>query len=107
MRYFIVSYIQKPNKQMDEITTVSKNLKRKDLQTASVILDFKELKVLLSSMNGTTVPKDWDRIVSYYHQHYPNVIERLFRENGYEIQKSDTETSTRIATTDTSSEPAQ
>jgi hypothetical protein len=36
-------------------------------------------------MSGTVVPKDWDRIVSYYYQHYANIIERLFTENGHPI----------------------
>ena len=39
-------------------------------------------------MEGTVIPRDWDRIVSYYHQHYANIIERLLQENGYEIVKS-------------------
>jgi hypothetical protein len=38
-------------------------------------------------MNGVQVPRDWDRIVTYYHQHYAATIERLFAENGYEIVK--------------------
>jgi hypothetical protein len=103
MRYFIVSYFTRPNGQMDEVTAVSRNLKTRDRQTAAVILDFKKLQVLQAHMNGTTVPKDWDRIVSYYHQHYPNIVERLFKENGYEIQKPSTETASRIVPTDTSS----
>jgi hypothetical protein len=40
-------------------------------------------------MNGTVVPRDWDRVVSYYHQHYASTIERLFNENGWEIVKPD------------------
>jgi hypothetical protein len=39
-------------------------------------------------MVGTVVPRDWDRIVTYYNQYYENIIERLFKENGYEIVKS-------------------
>ncbi len=85
MRYFIVNYYTKPNGKVDEATTVSKRVKTKDLQTASVILDFKTCSVLKSSMGGVVVPKDFQRIVSFYHQHYPNVIERLFKENGYEV----------------------
>jgi hypothetical protein len=41
-------------------------------------------------MVGTVVPRDWDRIVSYYNQYYENIIERLLEENGYEIVKSET-----------------
>jgi len=38
-------------------------------------------------MNGTNVPRDWDRVVGYYYKHYQSTIERLFNENGYEIVK--------------------
>lgn len=87
MRYLILTYYKKADGRIDETMAVSKNLKTRDIQCANVILDFKELKVLKCSMGGEQVPKDWDRIVSYYHQHYASTIERLFRENGYEIVK--------------------
>jgi hypothetical protein len=45
-------------------------------------------------MVGTVVPRDWDRIVTYYNQYYENIIERLLQENGYEIVKSDAEPAT-------------
>ena len=70
---------------MDENTTVAKRVKTRDLQSAAVILDFKECKVIKASLAGTVVPRDFQRIASFYHQHYPHVIERLFKENGYEI----------------------
>ena len=85
MRYFIVTYYTKPNGKVDEATSVTNKVKTRDLQTASVILDFKDCSVLKSSMGGVVVPKDFQRIASFYHQHYPNVIERLFKENGYEV----------------------
>ena len=87
MRYLILTYYKKADGQIDETMAVSRNLKTRDIQTANVILDFKELKVLKCSMGGEQVPKDWDRIVSYYHQHYESTITRLFKENGYEIVK--------------------
>lgn len=87
MRYLILTYYKKPNGQIDEAMQVSRNLKTRDIQMANVILDFKDLKVLKCSMSGEQVPKDWDRIVSYYNQHYANIIERLFNENGYEVIK--------------------
>jgi hypothetical protein len=87
MRYLILTYYKKADGRIDETMAVSKNLKTRDIQCANVILDFKELKVLKCSMGGQQVPRDWDRIVSYYHQHYASTIERLFRENGYEIVK--------------------
>ena len=55
----------------------------KDWQTANVILDFKEQKVLAARMHDTSIPKDWDRIVGYYYQFYTQIMERLFEENGH------------------------
>lgn len=87
MRYLILTYIKKPNGQIDEVMELSKRLRNKDLACASVILDFKTLKVEKASMGGVTVPRDFNRIVEYYHQHYAKTIERLFKENGYDIVK--------------------
>lgn len=85
MRYFIVTYITRPDGKVDEATEVSKKVRTRDIQSASVILDFKTCSVLKSSMGGVVVPRDFQKIVSFYHQHYPNIIERLFKENGYEV----------------------
>ena len=86
MRYLLLTYYAKPTGQIDEVMAVSKNLKKRDHQTCSVILDFKTLSVLKCSMGGTQVPKDFDRIVGYYHEHYAATINRLFKENGYEVE---------------------
>jgi len=85
MRYLLITYYQKVDGKIDETTAVARNLKPHDLQTCSVILDFKKLQVIKAHMNGVTVPKDFYRIVGYYIQHYENIIKRLFAENGYEI----------------------
>lgn len=87
MRYLTLTYYKKADGKIDESMAVSKRLKTRDLQTANVILDFKELKVVKCSMGAVQIPKDWDRVVAYYHQHYENIIERLFKENGYELVK--------------------
>ena len=76
---------------MDEVVSVSSNLKRKDRQTAAVVLDFKTQTVLQCSMNGTTVPKEWDRIVSFYYQHYAATFDRLAKENGIEFKSAEPE----------------
>ena len=85
MRYLVLTYYAKADGKMDESMAVSSSVKARDIQTASVILDFKKLEVVKAHLNGTTVPKDFHRIVEYYMQHYKSTIERLFRENGYEI----------------------
>jgi len=92
MRYLTMTYVTRANGKIDEVMAVTRNIKRLDLQTCNVILDFKKLSVVKCTMNGTTVPRDWDRVVSYYHQHYASTIERLFNENGYEIVKSTADT---------------
>lgn len=86
MRYLILTYYKKPDGRIDEAMQVARNLKRQDIQTASVILDFKKLEVVKASMGGVTVPRDFNRIAEYYMQHYENIIKRLFNENGYEVE---------------------
>jgi hypothetical protein len=85
VRYLIITYYRKATGQIDESTAVARNLKMRDHQTASVILDFKKLAVVKAQLGGDSVPKDFNRIVEYYMQHYENIIKRLFEENGYEI----------------------
>lgn len=86
MRYLILTYYYQANGKIDEGMTVSNNIKTKDWQTASVILDFKEQKVVKASMKDQAIPKDWDRIVGYYYQFYSSIMERLFTENGHAIE---------------------
>jgi hypothetical protein len=85
MRYLILTYYAKADGKMDESMAVSSSVRARDIQTASVILDFKKLQVVKAHLNGTTVPKDFHKIVEYYMQHYENIIKRLFAENGYEV----------------------
>jgi hypothetical protein len=81
MRYFIVSYVQTPKGQTDELVSVSKRTKVYDIQTAAVILDFKKQEVVKASLAGTTIPREWQRIRDYYYQHYTSVIDQLEHAN--------------------------
>jgi len=85
MRYLLLTYYRRPSGQVDESMSLSRNIKSRDLQTANVILDFQSQTVLKCTMDGVVVPKDWDRIVAYYYQHYSATIERLFKENGHPV----------------------
>ena len=67
---------------MDEVVGVARNLKDRDVQTASVILDFKKSQVVKCSLEGTIVPKDWTRIRDFYNQHYSKIIDQLETANG-------------------------
>ena len=89
MRYLLLTYYTKPNGKIDEVMTIATKIKRKDWQTTNVILDFKEQKVLLCSIAGITAKQDWNTIVGYYYKHYSATIERLFRENGHELDIKD------------------
>jgi hypothetical protein len=91
MRYLLLTYYTKPSGQIDEVMTVARKLKTRDWQTANVILDFKECRVLAASVQGTTATRDWDTIVSYYYKHYAATIERLFVENGHELPQDTAE----------------
>ena len=86
MRYLLLTYFYQATGKIDEGMTVTNRVRTKDWQTASVILDFKEQKVLKASLRENTIPKDWDRIISYYYPFYPAIMERLFTENGHAIE---------------------
>lgn len=94
MRYLCITYVQKPDGTMDEMMTVTKSIRTNDVQTASVILDFKKLEVVKASLKGESVDRNWDRIVAFYHQYYEATMERLFYENGWEVQKIEVPEST-------------
>jgi len=92
MRYMLLTYYRKADGKIDEQMSLAKRIKPNDAATANVILDFKQLKVIKCSMSGVVVPREWDRIVSYYYQHYANVIDRLFAENGWQkVEHNDTD----------------
>jgi hypothetical protein len=63
MRYLILTYYTQANGKIDEAMTVANKIRRKDWQTANVILDFKEQKVLTARMHDTSIPKDWEVVV--------------------------------------------
>ena len=94
MRYFLITYIRKPSGQMDEMTSVSKSLRKKDLQMANVILDFKDMKVLAASLQGTVIPKNWESVHNFYYQHYKATFDRLHAENGRKVLIEDEDKST-------------
>jgi hypothetical protein len=93
MRYFLVKYVRRPNGKLDESVTASKKLKVRDIQTSAVILDFQTQKVLQSTLDGVTVPKDWWKIRDFYHQHYKKMIEDLEAFHGLKIVENKPTTS--------------
>lgn len=89
MRYLSITYIRRPNGKMDEHTEVRRGLRDRDLQTASVILDFRTAQVVKASFDGQSVPREFDRILSYYYQFHRDAIDELCRYNGIRLESQD------------------
>ena len=62
-RYMIVTYVKKPNGKWDEVTEFKNSLKQKHMQTAKVILDFKEKKCVINSLNREA---GYDDMLEFY-----------------------------------------
>jgi hypothetical protein len=59
----LVSYVQKPNGKWDELTEFRNNVRMKHLQTAKVVLDFKEKKCV---KNGLNPEAGFDDMLEFY-----------------------------------------
>jgi hypothetical protein len=62
-RYMLVTYVQKPNGKWDELTEFRNSVRTKHLQTAKVILDFKEKKCV---KNGINPEAGFDDMLDFY-----------------------------------------
>ncbi len=77
MRYLLITFFRKPGGQIDEQVTVSKRVRPSDLQTCNVILDFAEKKIAKCIIEGKVVASDWEKMIEYYKNIYPNLVEQL------------------------------
>lgn len=87
MRYLLVTYSRKPGGQIDEQVGFSVGVRSRDLQMCNIILDFKTEKVLKCVVEGEIVPTSYEKLVAYYKQAYPNVIEQLELANDNRFEK--------------------
>jgi hypothetical protein len=62
-RYMIVTYVQKPNGKYDEVTEFKKHYRMKHIQSAKVILDLAEKKVV---KNGLNPEAGYDDMIEFY-----------------------------------------
>ena len=62
MKYLLITFLRKPNGQIDEQVAISKRVRPADLKTCNVILDFNKKKI-----DGITVPKykEWIKIYNF------------------------------------------
>lgn len=77
MRYMLITFLRKPNGQIDEQVMFSKKIRQIDLQTCNVILDYQDKKVVKCFIEGKIVPTDFDKMNEYYKQVYPQMIDQL------------------------------
>lgn len=59
----IVSYVQKPNGKYDELTEFKRHYRTSHIQSAKVILDLKERKVV---KNGLNAEASYDDMIEFY-----------------------------------------
>jgi len=57
-RYMIVCYVKKPDGKFDELTEFKRHYKTSHIQTAKVILDLKEKKVIKNGLNPQATFED-------------------------------------------------
>jgi hypothetical protein len=62
-RYMIVTYVQKSNGKYDEVTEFKKHYRMKHIQTAKVILDLADKKVV---KNGLNPEAGYDDMIEFY-----------------------------------------
>ena len=77
MRYFLVTYVRKPDGKIDEQVEISKNLKDRDITNCNIILDFKEKNVKKNVIQGQVMNLPWETLIEYYKKVYPDHIEKL------------------------------
>lgn len=86
MRYFIVTYFKQPSGKINEGVKLDTKVRMADLQAASVIIDYKERKIVKSNFEeelGADMQHDFDTINNFYKGHYTAMISQL--EAKYEV----------------------
>lgn len=87
MRYFVVTYIQKPDGRLDEQIEVAAKLSNRHVRTANVILDFKTQTVEKARLEQP-IERNWFVIKGYYENIYKDIITTLEREYSPESDAS-------------------
>ena len=77
MKYLLITYMRKPNGQIDEQVAVSKRVRQADIQTCNVIIDYSRKKVDKCVIEGKVVDTDFVRMNEYYKRIYPSLIDKL------------------------------
>jgi hypothetical protein len=83
----MIQFIRKPGGQIDELVNVSRKMKKSDITTKNVILDYAEQKVEKCVIEGNNHDTSFEKMNSYYKRIYPTLIEQLEKEAP--IEKAD------------------
>jgi len=88
MRYLLITFMRKPNGQIDEQVAVSKKVRASDFQTCNVILDYAKKKVDKCVIEGKALDREWIQMHEYYAKIYPNLIAQLEKEAEITIKET-------------------
>lgn len=81
MRFLIIKYMKDASGKFKEQSQVANTVRNKDWDTAAVILDYREQKVLKAVIDGRTLPKSFQRFDSYYREFFPAAVDSLRKFN--------------------------
>lgn len=81
MRYLLITYLSKPNGQIDEQVSYAKRLRDSDLMDVNVIIDYKDRKLVKCTIERRRVDTDFERMNEYYSKVYPEIIQQLVENN--------------------------
>ena len=85
MRYLVITYILKPDGRSDEIVAVKEKLTGRINNTANIIMDFREKKILKARMDKP-IPREWNAIYYYFVNIYSDIVKALEEANPQELK---------------------
>jgi len=77
MRYLLITYVRKPQGQIDEIVGFATKVRDKDYNNCNVIVDYKDKKVLKCVIEGKKVETNFQLMDDYYRKVYPELIKKI------------------------------
>jgi|TARA_R110000751_G_scaffold21599_3_gene61862 hypothetical protein len=80
MRYLLIQYIRKANGQIDELIQTSRKLKKSDMNTKNIIMDYADHSVKKCVIEGSDHDTTFDLMHEYYKRIYPRLVEQLEKE---------------------------
>ena len=81
MRFMIIQFVSKADGAIDEQVTLARKLKKSDIQSCNIVMDFFNRRLDKCIINGKKLESDWDTMVNYYRKIYPDLIDDLENEN--------------------------